>query len=146
MVAVEVRTGAFAIPLPDGWQDRTVLTISGPDAEGYAPNVVVTRERLCDHIGLGGYSSGWLNRLREEVPVVENAPVEHATIAGVPAHLRRVSWNAAGLRLTQLAALFVVDADGYAIIATATDWRFGDLEPVFRAVIDGFTLSVEAQA
>jgi hypothetical protein len=138
----EVRTDAFALPLPDGWVDRTVVTLAGTDDEGYAPNIVVTREALCDHMGLGGFSQGWQTMLADQVPVTPLRPVEHTEIAGRPANVRIVSWAAAGL--TQIAFLFVADEIGYAVVGTCTDDRFAELEPVFRSVAAGFQLAQEA--
>jgi hypothetical protein len=140
----EVRTDAFALPLPEGWADRTVVTLAGPDPEGYAPNIVVTRETLCDHMGLGGFSQGWLTMLADQVPVTPLRPVEHTEIAGRPANVRIVSWAAAGLRLTQIAFLFVDNEVGYAVVGTCPDDRFAELEPVFRSVAAGFQLAQEA--
>ncbi len=136
-----VGTAAFTLPIPDGWVDRTVVTITGHAEDGFAPNVVVTSERLCDNMGLGGFSSGWLNRLAEEVPVVEERAVEHVDVAGVRAHVRVVSWHAAGLRLRQIAALLVHGESAYAIVGTATEWTFDDLERSFRTLLDGFQLA-----
>ena len=141
-----VRTEAFALPLPGGWADRTVVTLVGAQDDGYAPNIVVTREVLCDNMGPGGFSSGWLNKLAEEVPVTEVRPVEQIEIDGRRGHLRVVSWGAAGLRLTQLAALFVDGDVGYAIVGTATEWTFAALEPRFREVVAGFRLAPVAVA
>ncbi len=90
------RTAAVALALPDGWSDRTVLTLVGPEVDGFAPNVVVTRERLCDHMGLGGFASGWVNKLRDQIPVAEIRPVETIVIAGERAQLRVVGWDGAG--------------------------------------------------
>jgi hypothetical protein len=141
----EVRTDAFALPLPEGWADRTVVTLAGPaDAGGYAPNIVVTREALCDHMGLGGFSQGWQALLADQVPVTPLAPVEHTEIAGRPANVRIVSWAAAGVRLTQIAFLFVDHEIGYAVVGTCTEDRFEELEPVFRSVAAGFQLAQEA--
>jgi hypothetical protein len=140
----EVRNDAFALPLPEGWADRTVVTLAGPDDEGYAPNIVVTRETLCDHMGLGGFSQGWQTMLAEQVPVTPLRPVEHTEIAGRPANVRIVSWAAAGLRLTQIAFLFIDNEVGYAVVGTCTDDRFAELEPVFRSVAAGFQLAQEA--
>ncbi len=37
----------FELPLPEGWSDRTAVTLAGPaSVGGYVPNVVVTREAL----------------------------------------------------------------------------------------------------
>jgi hypothetical protein len=140
----EVRTDAFAFPLPAGWLDRTVVTITGPGDDGYAPNIVVTREALCDHMGLGAFSSGWVNRLAEEVPVEELRGVEHVTLAGRRAHLRVVGWGAVGLRLRQIAALSVIGEEGWAIVGTATEWQFEELEQQFRALLERFTIAGEA--
>ncbi len=141
----EVRTDAFALPLPEGWADRTVVTLAGPaDADGYAPNIVVTREALCDHMGLGGFSQGWQALLADQVPVTPLAPVEHTEIAGRPANVRIVSWAAAGVRLTQIAFLFVDHEIGYAVVGTCTEDRFTEFEPVFRSVAAGFQLAQEA--
>lgn len=140
----EVRTDAFALPLPEGWADRTVVTLAGPPDDGYAPNIVVTREALCDHMGLGGFSQGWQAMLADQVPVTPLRPVEHTEIAGRPANVRTVSWAAAGLRLTQIAFLFVDSEIGYAVVGTCTDDRFAELEPTFRSVAAGFQLAQEA--
>ena len=55
-----ITAGPVSIPRIDGWDDRTMLTMVGPNTEGAQPNVVVTREALCDNLGLGGFSSGWM--------------------------------------------------------------------------------------
>ena len=140
----EVRTDAFALPLPEGWADRTVVTLAGPSDDGYAPNIVVTRETLCDHMGLGAFSQGWEAMLADQVPVTPLRPVEHTEVAGRPANVRIVSWAAAGLRLTQIAFLFVDNETGYAVVGTCTDDRFAELEPTFRSVAAGFQLAQEA--
>ena len=70
--------------------------------------------------------------------------VEHTEIAGRPANVRIVSWAAAGLRLTQIAFLFVDNEIGYAVVGTCTDDRFAELEPTFRSVAAGFQLAQEA--
>lgn len=141
-----VGTAAFTLPIPDGWIDRTVVTITGHADDGFAPNIVVTTETLCDSMGLGGFSAGWLNRLAEEVPVTEERAVEHLDVAGQRAHLRVVSWHAAGLRLRQIAALLVSGDAAYAIVGTATEWSFDELERSFRALLDGFRLAGDERA
>ena len=129
--------GPVTIPVIPGWEDRTVLTMVGPNTEGAQPNVVVTREALCDHMGLGGFSSGWVQKLADQVPVRETRDVEHIEISGAPAHLRLLEWEAAGLRLRQLVGLTTIGDNGYAIVCTVPSAQFDELEPALRAVIDG---------
>jgi hypothetical protein len=138
----EVRAGTVSLPLPQGWEDRTVLTISGPPIGGIAPNVVVTRELLCDHMGLGGFASGWLNRLADELPVREDRPVEHGHVAGRRAQVRVVSWAASGASVRQLVALFCTEVAGYAVVCTAPADAFDDLEPSFRDLLAGLRLAL----
>ena len=132
-----ITAGPVSIPRIDGWDDRTMLTMVGPNTKGAQPNVVVTREALCANMGLGAFSTGWVQKLADQVPVRETRDVEHIEIAGSPAHLRLVEWEAAGLRLRQLVGLTTIDGDGYAIVCTVPSVQFDELEPQLRAVIEG---------
>ena len=137
----EVRAGAISLPLPAGWEDRTVLTIAGPPVHGVSPNVVVTREELCANMGLGGFAGGWVSRLADELPVRERRPVEHGHVAGHRAQLRCLEWSAQGTTVVQLVALLTADGHGYAVVCTAPAEAFDELEPRFRAVVDGLRLA-----
>jgi hypothetical protein len=142
----EVRAGSVSLPLPAGWEDRTVLTIAGPLVAGISPNVVVTRETLCDNMGLGGFAGGWVSRLGDELPVRERRPVEHVHVAGQRAQLRCVEWEAAGTAVVQLVALFCAGGSGYAAVCTAPASEFDALEPSFRRLIAGLRVDVAEDA
>jgi hypothetical protein len=135
--SAHVTAGSVTIPQPAGWEARTVLTLVGPASGGTQPNVVVTRESLCANLGLGGFSSGWVQKLADQVPVREAKAVEHIEISGAPAHLRVVEWEAAGLRLRQMVGLTTINGSGYAIVCTVPSAAFEDLEDQLRAVIEG---------
>ena len=141
-----ITAGPVSLPRIEGWQDRTVITMVGPNTEGAQPNVVVTREALCDNLGLGGFSSGWVQKLADQVPVRETRNVEHIEISGAPAHLRGVEWEAAGLRLRQLVGLTTIDGDGYAVICTVPSVQYDELEPTLRAVIEGTRIERSAES
>ena len=142
----EVRAGAVSLPLPAGWEDRTVLTIAGPPVHGVSPNVVVTREELCANMGLGGYAGGWVSRLADELPVRERRPVEHGHVAGQRAQVRCLEWSAQGTAVVQLVALLTADGHGYAVVCTAPAEGFEALEPGFRSVLEGLRLDPVAPA
>ncbi len=135
-----VTVGDVVLPRPAGWHDLTVPTVVGPEIDGAQPNVVITREALCANLGLGGFSVGWLQKLADQVPVRESQPVEHIAVSGHPGHLRRVEWEAAGLRLRQLVALTAVDGHGYAIVCTVPSSAYEALEPELLALIGGVRL------
>ena len=134
-------TGSYTLPLPSGWEDRTAVTITGPVDDGVQANVVVTRESLCDHMGLGAFAEGWVARLSDQVPVTEIGEVEHVRIDGRRGQIRTVGWQAAGLDITQLVGLVTDGEDAYAIVCTASADAFGGLEEAFRGTIAGFRLS-----
>jgi len=136
----EVRAGAVSLPLPAGWEDRTVLTIAGPPVHGVSPNVVVTREELCANMGLGGFAGGWVSRVADELPVHERRPVEHGHVAGHRAQVRCLEWTVQGTTVVQLVALLTAGGHGYAVVCTAPAQAFDDLEPGFRTVFAGFRL------
>jgi hypothetical protein len=138
----EVRAGTVSVPLPQGWEDRTILTIAGPLVGDISPNVVVTRETLCDNMGLGGFASGWLARLADELPVQERGPVEQGHVAGHRAQIRCVQWAAAGTAVVQLVALFCAGGSGYAAVCTAPVDAFETLEPSFRALLAGLRVEL----
>lgn len=137
MSADSATAGSVSVPRPAGWEDRTVVTLVGPEVDGAQPNVVVTREALCDSMGLGGFSTGWVQKLADQVPVQETRPVEHIEISGQPGHLRLVEWEAAGLRLRQLVGLTIVGRDAYAVVCTVPSSAFEALEPELRRLIEG---------
>ncbi len=140
LVSASASSSRLEIDVPPGWADRTVVTLTGPDDEGFAPNIVVTREPLCDHLGLAGFADGWVARLREEVPVSEVRRGEQIVVAGQRAQLRRLSWAAAGLRLVQLAALVVVGQTGHAIVLTALADQSEEAEAIFAGVLGSVRL------
>lgn len=145
-VAASVATDRFTLPLPEGWTDRTAVTITGPEESGVTPNVVVTREALCANMGLGAFSEGWVARLADEVPVRQLGGVEHVRIDGRRAHVRVVSWRAAGLDITQIVGLVVDGGDAYAVVGTASTDAFPALEPAFRSAITGLRFASPAPA
>lgn len=137
---MEIRTGGFSVSVPTGWEDRTVATMTGPAVDGVATNIVVTRERLCDHMGLGAFASGWVQRLREELPVRELRPPRQAEVAGVRAQVRTLGWAGDGVSVVQLVALFVAGDDGYAVVGTAAERALAELDEGFRVAVDGLRL------
>ncbi len=141
-VGGEIRTGGFALPVPAGWEDRTVPTLTGPTVAGVSMNIVVTRERLCDHMGLGAFASGWVHRLREEVPVRELRPPWDTVTAGVRSQVRTLGWSGGGVDVVQLVALFVAGEHGYAVVGTAAGSALSELDEGFRSTLEGLRLDV----
>ena len=134
-----VRTDAYQLPLPAGWSDRTAVTIAAPAAaDGSVPNLVITREALCDGMGLAGFADGHANLMRDQVDSYELLSNGWETLDGERTLVRMVRFQVAdSAPLVQLQAFFVRDGLGYVICGTATEQAFPGAEPAFREALDG---------
>ena len=143
-----VRTDAYQLPLPAGWSDRTAVTIVAPAApDGSVPNLVITREALCDGMGLAGFADGHASLMRDQVDAYELLSNGWEKLDGERALVRTVRFQVAdSVPLVQLQAFLVRDGLGYAICGTATEGAFGEAEPAFRAVLDGLRFDVPGAA
>jgi hypothetical protein len=143
-----VRTDAYQLPLPAGWSDRTAVTLVAPAApDGSVPNLVITREALCDGMGLAGFADGHAHLMRDQVDGFELLSNGWETLDGERTLMRIVRFQIADSEwFVQLQAFFVRDGLGYAICATATEPAFADAEPVFREALDGLRFATPPAA
>jgi hypothetical protein len=134
-----VRTDAYQLPLPAGWSDRTAVTIAAPAApDGSVPNLVITREALCEGMGLAGYADGHANLMRDQVDSYDLLSNGWEEIDGRRALVRIVRFQLGDTApLMQLQAFIVHDGLGYVVCGTATEPAFAEAEPAFRSVLDG---------
>ena len=142
-----VRTDAFQLPLPAGWSDRTAVTIVAPAAaDGSVPNLVITREALCDGMGLAGFADGHGHLMRDQVDGFELLSNGWETLDGRRALVRIVRFQIADSDwFVQLQAFLVHDGLGYAICGTATESAFPTAEAVFRETLDGMRFAGPAE-
>ncbi|MEO9176215.1 MAG: DcrB-related protein [Gaiellales bacterium] len=140
-----VTTADFELPLPEGWSDRTAVTLAGPvSVGGYVPNVVVTREALCSNLGLAGFADGQLRLLREHAEEVSVLSTEDVRLGSTRALLRTVRFRVGDTpALVQLQAFMVANGTGYALVGTTGEQAFPDAEPELRSIVEGFRLSSE---
>jgi hypothetical protein len=138
-----VSAGDFDLPLPDGWSDRTAVTLAGPaSVDGYVPNVVVTREALCSNLGLGGFADGHLRLLREHAEEVSVLSTEETQLGGTRALVRTVRLRVGDApALVQLQAFTVANGMGYALVGTTGEASFAGAEPALRSILEGFRLT-----
>jgi hypothetical protein len=134
-----VRTDAYQLPLPAGWSDRTAVTLVAPAApDGSVPNLVITREALCNGMGLAGYADGHGNLMRDQVDSYELLSNGWEELDGQRALVRIVRFRVAESGpLVQMQVFLVREGLGYSICGTATEAAFADAEPAFREVLGG---------
>jgi hypothetical protein len=141
-----VRTDAYQLPLPAGWSDRTAVTIAAPAAaDGSVPNLVITREALCNGMALGGFADGHANLMRDQVDAYELLSNGWEELDGERTLVRMIRFQIADSPpFVQLQAFFVRDGLGYAICGTATEEAFPEAEPAFREALDGLRFASPA--
>ena len=144
----ELRHGALRVPLPDGWDDRTTLTLAGPEqSDGLAPTLIVLRERVPPATAPTALADGHLEVLCQTAPGAAVLHSETARIDGCDAVVRVVRFQVGDAPpLVQLQAFFVRDEVGHAIVGTAGAEGFAAAEPCFREVIEGLRRAAEATA
>jgi hypothetical protein len=144
--ATQVRASGYSVGLPAGWADRSVTTLTAPPSDdGYVPNVVVTREALCQGMGLGGFADGYANLLSDQVSSYRVLATEHTELGGERALLRTVRWQLGQEEpVVQLQAFCAREGIGYAFVATAAENGFADAEPAFREALAGFRFDEDA--
>ena len=143
-----VRTDAYQLPLPAGWSDRTAVTLVAPAApDGSVPNLVITREALCEGMGLAGFADGHANLMRDQVDAYELLSNGWEELDGERTLVRTIRFQVAdSAPLVQLQAFLVRDGLGYAICGTATEGAFAEAEPAFRAVLEGLRFATPGAA
>jgi hypothetical protein len=142
-----VRTDAYQLPLPAGWSDRTAVTMIAPAAaDGSVPNLVITREALCDGMGLAGFADGHANLLRDQVDAFELLSNGWETLDGERALVRMVRFQVGdSAPLVQLQVFVLRAGLGYAFCGTATEAAFPAAEPAFREALDGLRFAAPAE-
>jgi hypothetical protein len=139
---VLARGRGFAVPLPEGWQDRTVLTLvePAPGAEGSA-SIVVTRDQLPPGTSPDAYAGMHEAVLRAEAGSrLERLECDQVSVAGRPATVRSYRWALGEEVLRQRIWCIAADGVGLCITASAPEARFEQLAPAFATAVDGFRL------
>lgn len=143
-----VGTADYSLPLPEGWTDRTAVTLVAPPTEdGFQANVVVTREPLCQGLGLGGFADGHGALIRQHATEFALLDSDHVEVDGERCLLRTVRWRAGDRpAVMQLQAFLVRDGYGIAVIGSAAAERFAEAEPHLRRAIEGFRFAPAGSA
>ena len=77
------RANGFDSVQPDGWQDRSTITLVGPVAQdGFASNLVVTRQLLIDSTTLSEFAKAQLATLAVEVQELDIADEREVELNG----------------------------------------------------------------
>ena len=81
-----LRYGELGLTAPERWVDVSVVTLVAPDAGGYAPNVVLTRESAPKKQAIDACARAHLVHLKRAMNQHELVAEDEVEIDGAPAH------------------------------------------------------------
>jgi hypothetical protein len=136
----------FTTVLPEGWRDRSVLTMIGPITDdGFAVNVVILREEVGPHVSVEDYAQRQRDETAAQVPGLETLDQRATTVNGRPAYqiLQRMTANG---RLVQQVQTYVLSAGViFVITGSAPEALFAQHIGAFREVVEYWEARTEAE-
>ena len=129
----------FALGLPDGWVDASVVVLAGAPNDGYSPSITITREQLDYEVDAYQYATKQLKSLQDELAQDGFQVQEEGAFAlpGVSAYRRVHSFDIAdlGVTITQMQVYVTKGAEAITLTCTnLSDWFPRTLETFLAAV------------
>lgn len=138
---MKLISNGFVTALPEGWEDRSMITLVGPaGGAGFAPNVVVMRQRVAPQTGVEDYARQQRAATEAEIPGLEVLDERAALVGGAPAFQRLQRFAAQGRLLQQAQTYVLGDGVVFVLTCTATLEQFDEQIPHFRSVVENFRL------
>jgi hypothetical protein len=142
MKSGKVISTDWSASMPRGWEDRTMVTLVGPISEdGFASNIVVTREKLEDATTVEEYAQVQADLMREEIDGVELMDERSIEISGLPAFQRLQRFAIDDQIVQQVQTFIMGDNIIYAITGSSSVEDFNASIPAFKKFVETFELS-----
>lgn len=131
--------------LPDGWEDRSMITlVSAADAaDGFATNIVVTRQPI--ETSIEEFAAQQTKLMRREIEatggilqILDERAIE---IGGVPSYQRLQRFETGGQIIQQVQTFFLAQNEIYLVTGTATLEAFDRAIPAFKEFVEAFQLN-----
>lgn len=132
----------FAVGLPQGWMDASVVVVAGPPNDGYSPSITITREQLEFQMDVSQYATKQLSALHKELSQDAYRVKEEGLLPlnGVSAYQRTHSFDISdmGVEVTQLQIYIIKEQTALTLTCTnLTEW-FDRTKPIFMDAIRQF--------
>lgn len=126
----------FAVETPPGWEDRSITTVVGPTGRGgFAPNVVVIRERVAEGTRLEDYARVQLGRTAAEIPGIAVVSERKIELHGRPAIERVHRFPAGGRSIQQWQIYLLGPGAALAITCSAQAEEFDACLAAFEQIV-----------
>ena len=138
----KIIANGWTADLPDGWEDRSLITIVGAvDESGFAPNIVVTRQIAGAEISLAEYAAEQAAAMEQEIGTMQILDERETEVNGAPAfqRLQRFALDT-GEIFQQVQTFFLADDVILAVTGTASLAAFDRSIPAFKRFVETFEL------
>lgn len=137
------RANGFDSVLPAGWVDRSTIALVGPtSSDGFAANIVVTRQPLAKGTTATRFARAQLEALEAEIGEVKVDDERTARFKDREVFQRVHAIRADDRWIRQLQSYFAVELDGetvgFVITGSATPNAFDRVLPDFKRFIEMF--------
>lgn len=132
----------FTTELPEGWVDRSMITLVGTvsDATGFASNVVIMRERVGARVSVEDYAAEQRRATEAELPNLEVLDERPTKVNGAAAFQRLQRFNAGGQQLQQAQTYILGKEEVFVITCTMTVAQFDENAAAFRRIVENFSI------
>lgn len=133
----------FKSEAPLGWEDRSTITLVGPVNNGFASNIVVTRQPLPTGTSVTEFATSQLEQLAKEVPSLKIEDERSANLNGRDLFQRLHQFDASDNMVikqvqTYLVHAFASGTVGLVITGTSSPDGFDAAMPAFKQFVDAF--------
>lgn len=128
--------------IPNGWEDRSMITLVGAmGTSGFAPNIVVTREKLDPPMSLVQYAQTQKEAMMQELPNVAVLDERELRIKNVLAFQRLQRFQIENQFIQQAQTFFLSGDTILAVTGTATVEDFNNSIDAFREFVENFEIA-----
>ncbi len=132
----------FALGLPDGWADASVVVVAGAPNDGYSPSITITREQLEYEVDAYQYATAQLKSLQDELARDGFQVREEGAFAlpGLVAYRRVHSFDIPdlGVAVTQMQVYVTKGAEAITLTCTNLSEHFPQTLETFLAAVRQF--------
>ena len=137
------RANGFNSIQPDGWEDRSTLTLVGPlSGDGFASNIVITRQYLQSNSSLAQFAKVQLATLEEEVQDLDIADEREVTLNGRTIYQRLHRFSVGKQRVSQVQTYLEIEVGNrltvFVITGTTSPQAFDAAMPAFKLFVENF--------
>jgi hypothetical protein len=132
----------FAFEVPEGWEDRSIISFEAPRPPGSAvgPNVTLSHVALPPGQTLATFASQQVANLAGSLPKFEFVEQRPATVAGQPAVQLLYHWKHPEGGLTQRITLFSKGEKTYTFTMTALRGDMDRQAEIFEKILASLTV------